>query len=222
MRVGKMTKEFAQACGWLLIVLQCSCTAEQVADSANTAEREQSAMVQSVLRNVAAPTQAQLLALQSPGSQRAFIHDEVPFEMWHFFGFTADAQMRQLGYSSRISRLNVRDNNGDTQASPWDFTDVMVLESDLVDIESTAQHATQQVERVALELAGTDSNTQKVWVGATTVEKLAAACETRYRLNLPRLDPIQTVQAECGWYKPGVGRQIIPTRRWCSIEPGWF
>jgi predicted secreted hydrolase len=159
-----------------------------VADSAITTEREQSAMVQSVLRNVTAPTQAQLMALQAPESQHAFIHDEVPFEMWHFFGFTADAQMRQLGYSSRISRLSVRDNNREPQASPWDFTDVMVLESDLVDIESTARHATQQVERVALELAGTDKVTQKVWVGATTVEKLAVACATRYRLSLPRHD----------------------------------
>lgn len=188
----------SRACSLSLLALLAACGDHRQADSdLSSAQVDQTTVVRSLFANAAAPTQDQLASLHSPESLSEFIHNDVPTERWHIFALIENNDNKQLAISSRISRLNVIEDSSDAAQSLWNFSDVMALESELVEFDQAKRYTRQQTERVALELAGADSRANKVWVGASVIEKSSVLdgaikqdlpnsnCVARYSIDLP-------------------------------------
>ena len=217
-----MTKN--QVGGLLLVALQCACSADRPSYSSDiNALSEQTSLIRAALFNAAVPTADQSASLQSLESRNAFIHSQVPAESWHFLAVTGNGQNSRLAHSTRISRLRVRDDPKARPVSLWEFNDVFMLESELVDINTGKSETRQQIERAALGLSGTDSEAQKVWIGSTSLAKFPNfddtvlqgstdngssengstknECAARYTLDLPivKNSPIKidAVQLNC-------------------------
>jgi len=127
-------------------------------------------------------------------AQGAFIAVQAPFEYWQWIAVLFDAKGNAYALQQRFVRVRISNSVAEAIDSQWQFTEVVATDYQLNIQNKKGPETHSQAQRVALELAGTDSAKQAIWVGAyrATAESEASIkelqnCNRSYELTMPKL-----------------------------------
>lgn len=124
-----------------------------------------------------------------------FIQTDAPFELWMFLAMVTDDDGRRYVLQQRTIRLRVDESKANN--SEWDFNEVFAVDYAIDHLYDNSNQSHSLAQRAALELAGTDVEQLRVWVGAYAVEvSRTTGCKQSYFLNNPNLQ-LQFDQHQC-------------------------
>jgi predicted secreted hydrolase len=98
------------------------------------------------------------------------VHPDHRTELWHFSGSVVSRQGRRFGFQVGFFRIGVIPPGAPAGPSAWATRNLYWAQFALDDAASNRFHASERIERAAMDLSGASSSPPRVWVGNWVME----------------------------------------------------